>query len=199
MKSQTLNLYPLEVLRSAKTWDTVMSKNHLIGTRLWIFFTIACMAPVSISAQEKADHITEGTGTVWIEHAEIVLSPSPAGMAAGYLTVFNDTDEEVAITSVATPSFGDVSLHRTETEDGIVRMRPVGDPVRIPQSTEFVMKPGGFHLMLMQPVSEVVPGKYLNLEVGFADGSTLAVNAEVLAFGQRPADHHHGEDDAAMR
>jgi len=176
-----------------------MSKYHLVGTRLSIFFVIACMAPWSIAAQEKADHITKGTGTVTIEHAEIVLSPSPAGMAAGYLTVFNDTDEEVAMTSVATASFGDVSLHRTETEDGIVRMRSVGGPVRIPQSTEFVMKPGGFHLMLMQPASEVVPGEYVNLEVGFADGSTLAVNAAVLAFGERPVDHHHGEDDATMR
>lgn len=178
-----------------------MTENHLMSARLRILFVTAFMAPLPISAQENAGHIIDGDGggKLTIEHAEIVLSPSPAGMAAGYLTVFNGTDEEVALESVTTSSFDDVSLHRTETEEGIVRMRPVGGPVRIPQGTEFVMTPGGFHLMLMEPVGEMAPGESISLEVDFAESSTLSVDATFLAFGERPVDHHHGENDEAMR
>ncbi|WP_157928798.1 copper chaperone PCu(A)C [Pararhizobium haloflavum] len=167
--------------------------------QLWLYVVCALAAPLQASAQEETTHSAEGRGAVTVEHAEIVLSPSPSGMAAGYLTVSNNTEQQVALTSVATPSFGQVSLHRSEMKEGIARMRPVLGPLRIPQNTELVMRPGGIHLMLMQPAPDTKPGARVALEVAFADGSTKTVSATVLGFGEKPTDHHHGEKDDVPR
>lgn len=169
----------------------------LIDAVRLLVVTVAFVIPLQSSAQQRANHGIEGSDAVMIEHAEIVLSPSPAGMAAGYLVVFNGTDEEIGLSSVATPSYENVSLHKTEAEDGIVRMRPVEGPLRIPQGTELVMQPGGLHLMLMEPKGDITAGGTVALEVKFADGSTEMVGAAVLEPGQRPMDHHHGDDEEA--
>lgn len=165
----------------------------------WTVAAIALLVPLQVSAQEKPDHRSWDADTLAIEHAQIVLPPPSSGMAAGYLTIFNGTDRQVALASVTTPAFGEVSLHNTETEDGVVRMRSAIGSVRIPQSSELVMHPGGFHLMLMEPQGKLYPNQWVTLEVAFRDGSTRSIEADLLAFGERPVDHHHGEEEAADR
>lgn len=171
-----------------------MTLESLNEVRLLVI-AVAFIIPMQLSAQEPADHGVEGSSLVTIEHAEIVLSPSPAGIAAGYLAVFNGTKEEIGLSAVTTADFDSVSLHKTEMDDGFVRMRPVEGPLRIPQGTELVMRPGGLHLMLMEPTDEVTVGGNVTLAVEFADGSTQKVAATVLEPGQKPTYHHHGEDD----
>lgn len=94
--------------------------------------------------------------------------------------------KDVRLTGVRSPVAGVVELHEMKMDNGIMRMRAVGDlPIKAGQSIE--LKSGGYHLMMMDlkrqfKAGETVP---LTLEFKSPDGSVseVVVNA-VAAFTQ---------------
>jgi copper(I)-binding protein len=84
----------------------------------------------------------------------VVSKPIPGmSMAAGYLTLSNNTTQQITITEVTSPQFDSVLMHESVLEDGMARMYELGDlTILAGQSVRF--EPGGKHLMLMQPVGE---------------------------------------------
>jgi periplasmic copper chaperone A len=71
-------------------------------------------------------------------------------------------------------------------------MRPAPVPLQIPGHSELQMKPGGVHLMIADARTELEPGDTVNLSVRLKDGRVLDAEAELIPFGGRPTDHHHG-------
>lgn len=71
-------------------------------------------------------------------------------MRAAYMTISNNTDAPVSITSVSSPQFEEVSIHETTMENDVARMRPLGVLV-IPPGEAVTLEPGGKHLMLARP------------------------------------------------
>lgn len=71
-------------------------------------------------------------------------------MTAGYLTLSNNSNEAIRISSVSSPEFASVEMHETRVTDGIARMRAVEELVIAPKSS-VTFTQGGLHLMFMQP------------------------------------------------
>jgi copper(I)-binding protein len=79
-----------------------------------------------------------------------ITRPMPGRhMSAGYLVLHNNTDEPIRITGVTSPQFGVVEIHETRIEDGISRMRQLGELV-VPARGSVRLERGGKHLMLMR-------------------------------------------------
>jgi len=70
-------------------------------------------------------------------------------MTAGYMTLTNNTSQQITLTKVASPQFASVQMHETVIEDGIAKMHRL-DAVAIPPGDSLVFEPGAKHLMLMQ-------------------------------------------------
>ena len=99
-------------------------------------------------------------------------------MTAGFGVMNNPGSAAIEITSFTSPSFGDVSFHRTELVDGIAKMREV--PVlSIAAGATVVLEPGSYHLMLMMPFGEIQPGQAITLEMTTADGRSFSFEAHV--------------------
>lgn len=95
----------------------------------------------------------------------------PAGLpAGGYLTLHNNADEDIALTGASSPACGMVMLHRSMDMGGMEQMQMV-DSVRVPAHGEVAFKPGGYHLMCMQPTEEMKPGATVAVTLSFADGT----------------------------
>jgi copper(I)-binding protein len=98
--------------------------------------------------------------------------PTGSGMTAGFGTLHNPGPTAIQIVSFSSPSFGEVSLHRTEMVNGVSRMREV--PVlSIDAGSRIVLEPGGYHLMLMMPAGEIQPGHTVTVEMTAADGRSF--------------------------
>ena len=106
-------------------------------------------------------------------------------MAAGYGVLRNQCPYPVAVVSVRSPDFGEVSLHRTVQEDGVSRMRAVE---RLPLSAgeQVVLQPGGLHLMLMQARDELPEGKRLRLSFVLEDGRQAPAELRVARSAPQP-------------
>lgn len=111
-------------------------------------------------------------GPSGIEAGPLQLSEAPpdAPMRAGYLTLINHGPGPRTLVGARSAAFGSVEIHRTETVDGVARMREEREIVIAPGAT-LVFEPFGRHLMLMQPHPSA-PGA-VAVELCFADGQCV--------------------------
>ncbi|OEY99429.1 MULTISPECIES: copper chaperone PCu(A)C [Stenotrophomonas] len=120
-----------------------------------------CAAAASAGAAEPACVSLTGG---WVR-----LPPPGMTMAAGYGTIRNDCKAAVTVVGVGSKASDDVSLHETTMADGVSRMRAVETLAIAPGGTA-ELKPGGLHLMLMEPVRQLKEGEQLPVRFSLEDG-----------------------------
>ena len=110
---------------------------------------------------------------VWIRQA-----PPGVKVLAAYLSLENLTGAPLSFVAVSSPEFDSVMIHESVVKDGIESMVPV-DRLPIPAKGRVELKPGGYHLMLMQPKKNLFAGDTVTLILTFSDKSELAILAPV--------------------
>jgi copper(I)-binding protein len=99
----------------------------------------------------------------------------PAGLpAAGYLTLTNTGDKPLALDGASSPSYGDVSIHRSVRHGTTETMTPVKDLTLEPHQT-VAFESTGYHLMLMRPATAVDTAARIRITLHFSDASSLTV------------------------
>ncbi len=106
--------------------------------------------------------------------------------------------EGAKVVGVSTPVAGTAEIHEMKMEGNVMRMRAV-PALDLPKGQAVQLKPGGYHVMLMdvkQPLVKdaIVP---LTLKVELADKRVVEQKVEAkvrdLTAGNKPAmDHDHG-------
>ncbi|WP_448134826.1 copper chaperone PCu(A)C [Stenotrophomonas rhizophila] len=125
-----------------------------------VLLGLCALATSAVAAEPACVSVREG----WVR-----LPPGPMPMAAGYGTIRNDCRSTVVVVGAGSKAFGDVSLHETTLVEGISRMREVKRlPIAAGATVE--LKPGGLHLMLMQPEVTLKEGAALPLRLSLEDG-----------------------------
>lgn len=96
----------------------------------------------------------------------------PAGVpAGGYFELHNESDKRLSLTGASSPACGMLMLHKSDNMGGMDEMSMV-DSIPIDPHATLVFKPGGYHLMCMQPAMRV--GEAVPVTLDFADGSKLS-------------------------
>lgn len=130
-------------------------------------------------------------GKLVVENAWIRTAPPAAPMRAGYATLRNAGDAPLRIRGARSEAFGDVSLHATQIENGVARMREL-DGLNLAPGESATLEPGGKHLMLMQPHGELGPGAKAEVTFEIDDGSSTAAEFSVREAPAAGHDEHHG-------
>ena len=120
----------------------------------------------------------ESTGPVFTDTWVRAIPPGMK-MTAGFGVLSNPELAAIEITSFTSPSFGDVSFHRTELVDGIAKMREV-PLLSIAAGATVVLEPGAYHLMFMMPTEEIQPGQVIVVEMIATDGRSFSFDMPVV-------------------
>ncbi len=129
----------------------------------------ACFMPAALAT----DGPTVRASHIWIRE------PAPGvDVLAGYFVLENLTDQPLALTQVGSPDFAAVMMHESVVKDGQESMQEV-EQVVIPAHGSVEFKPGGYHLMLMQPKKSMYSGDMVTLMLTFSDKSGLTIMAYV--------------------
>ena len=100
------------------------------------------------------------------------LPPTAMPMMAGFGRIANPCPMPVVIVSASSPAFGEVSIHETRNVGGVNRMREV-EQLRIAPDDSATFKPGGLHLMLMQPRAPLKEGSKVVVSFKLQDGREI--------------------------
>ena len=135
----------------------------LLKPAQWILALLLAVAASQTAARECAPAMKEG----WVR-----LPPAAMPMMAGFGRIANPCPTPVVVVSASSPAFGEVSLHETRIVDGVSRMRAV-EQLRIAPDGVATFKPGGMHLMLMQPRAQLKEGSKVVVIFKLQDGREL--------------------------
>ncbi|MEM9532705.1 MAG: copper chaperone PCu(A)C [Pseudomonadota bacterium] len=153
-----------------------MLKPHLrpiIGGMQSLLLLTLLLVGITVSADESAG------APLSVENGWVRLPPPASRMTAGYLKLTNLGTDPVDVIGAASPRFDQVSLHETHLVDGVFRMRSVKTLTLEPGETR-TLEPGGLHLMLMRPVSDLRQGEKIEvlLKLDGADPVPVSLTVE---------------------
>lgn len=111
---------------------------------------------------------------------DVVVKPPMPGMqmTAGYLTLRNNSAEEITIDRVTSPQFERVEMHETVIEDGVSRMKAIPEIV-LGAGAAVEFRPGGKHLMLMRPGDDLA-----TVTLAFQSGDAVLLTVSVAVEGR---------------
>lgn len=100
---------------------------------------------------------------------------------------------DLKLVKAESPVAGIVEIHNMSMKDGVMSMAAV-NAVEIPAGKDVELKPGGYHIMLMQVKAPIKSGDAVPLSLTFEDGKKKRHNVTVSAQardGNAAADHRH--------
>lgn len=131
---------------------------------------------------------------IHVDNAWARATPSGAKIAAGYMTIRNDSDKADRLVAASSPAAAKVQTHLSVTERDISRMREVPG-YDIPANGVFELKPSGAHLMLVDIRAPLKEGERVPLLLRFQRSGEVKVELEVRPLGASGAMggmHGHG-------
>ncbi|HSS07645.1 MAG TPA: copper chaperone PCu(A)C [Rhodanobacteraceae bacterium] len=142
--------------------------------RLQGFFRNALALTFFVAASAHAE------GKLSVFDAWIRAAPPDSRTLAGYATLKNTGDAPISVLTVQTNAFRQSSIHQTVVERDISRMREL-PRVDLAPGAVVEMKPGGAHLMLLDPRHPIVVGDKIGMVFLLADGTRVETNFDVVA------------------
>ena len=123
----------------------------------WLL-TLVLLLPNAATAQLQISD-------AWIKHL-----PASVKVRAGYLTLYNPHPRDVALQSVHSQTFHHIEIHQTVEQDGLMQMQQIPQ-LMIEAKSGVQLSPGGLHLMMMRPATELAPGDLVTITIEFTDGN----------------------------
>lgn len=113
-----------------------------------------------------------------VRNGWVRLVPGGMPMHAGFGRIENACAAPATIVSASSPSYGSVMLHESRIVGGVNQMRMLQE-LRLKPDDAAVLKPGGLHLMLMDPTSPLKPGSHVAIDFALKDGRHVLGDFEV--------------------
>jgi copper(I)-binding protein len=108
------------------------------------------------------------------------MAPPGSSMMAGYATLKNEGDAPIKVLTVQSDAFRQSSIHETVVERGVSKMREL-PRIDLAAGATIEMKPGGAHLMLMDPRHPIAVGDKVHMVFLLMDGTRVETYFDVVA------------------
>ena len=120
----------------------------------------------------------------WARRAPMIKGEAKGGPMAGsgngavYLTIVNSGSAADDLVAASTDAARTVELHESYEESGMMMMRPVAK-LGIPAGAKLELKPGAYHIMLLDLKRDLKAGQVINLSLVFKKAGQMPAQAKV--------------------
>ena len=114
---------------------------------------------------------------------------TPSGTGSVYMKIKNNGNSEDKLLSASSDKAGMVMTHRSIREGDISKMIHVHDGITIPGNSSVSLKPGDYHLMLMNLDKNLSLGDKISIILNFEKNDSLEINP--VAKLRPPKMHAH--------
>lgn len=109
--------------------------------------------------------------------------PKGAKVAAGYMTIRNTGTTPDRLVSASTPVADKMEIHEVTMNNGVMKMRPLGDGVEIEPGATVELNPSSLHFMIMNVKQPIEKGKPFVASLTFEKAGTVNVEFMVEDIG----------------
>lgn len=128
-------------------------------------------------------------GDLRIEHPWARATPAGARVGGAFAVVENTGATPDRLVGATAEVAGRVEIHEMSVKDGIMAMRPLPDGLVVPAHGKVALKPGSYHLMLMQLKAPLEAGTSFAGTLVFEKAGIVPVRFEVAPIGSTGAGH----------
>lgn len=147
-------------------------------------FLTACLTIMSLNA------FANDASVIDIDHAYIREVP-PGAMATGsFLTLKNNSGQEVRLVGAASDVAKKVELHTHINDNGVMKMRQI-KYISVAAHQETKLQPGGLHIMFIGLQKELKEGQTIPMTLKFKDGSQKSLTIPVKSVMNPMNNMHH--------
>ena len=114
---------------------------------------------------------------------------TPSGTGSVYMKIKNNGNSEDKLLSASSDKAGMVMIHRSIREGDISKMIHIHDGITIPGNSSVSLKPGDYHLMLMNLDKNLSLGDKISIILNFEKNDSLEINP--IAKLRPPKMHAH--------
>lgn len=155
-------------------------------------FALLCVAAAAATVLVSGSAAAQESALKDLRVAHPYARATPPGARAGgaFLTIENRGAQGDRLIGAASPAAGAVELHTMSMDGNVMRMRAVS-AIEIPPGGTVALKPGGFHVMLLDLKRPLAAGDRFPLKLTFERAGSVDVIVEVEAMVPA-ADAAHG-------
>jgi len=126
--------------------------------------------------------VAADNSAVTVENAYARAVPPTARNSGAYMLIRNDSDQTRKAVSAKSNVSQVTELHNHINDNGVMRMRHV-DAIEIPAHGSVELKPGGYHVMLINLNQPLKPGDPVHIDLTLDDGTVLPIDLEARRIG----------------
>ena len=158
-------------------------------TKTTLLALVALLSMTTSFAMGHQNHSADHKSTGVVIHDPWVRSAPPNAPALGaFMQVHNNTNQDIKLISAHTSGYKDIQLHRTVDDNGMMRMVQQKF-MPIPTNGKLHLKPGSWHIMLINPVKVPREGEIVMINLQFDNGTSQTVSFKVRK-GKMMMKHH---------
>lgn len=115
--------------------------------------------------------------TVDIEHAWVRMAVPGQNSTGAFMTL--TARQDTRLVAVVSPVAGVAEVHAMTMDGGVMKMRAIDGGLALPAGKPVELKPGGFHLMLMDLKAALPKDSTVPLTLVFKDGKGVESRLEL--------------------
>ena len=138
------------------------------------------LAQLTAAPAQAADY---DVGSIHISQPWARATPKGASSAAGYMTITNKGTTPDRVSCVSSDASVHCLIHSMTMEDGVMKMRPVEGGLEIKPGETVTLKPGGYHIMLVDLKHPLEAGQTVKATLKFQNAGTVDVEYPIAAIG----------------
>jgi copper(I)-binding protein len=138
---------------------------------------------LALLAAAPAQATDYDVGSILITQPWARATPKGAASGVAYMTVTNNGKTPDRLTCVSSDASVQCQIHTMTMENGVMMMRPVEGGLEIKPGETVTLKPGGFHVMLVNLKHPLEQGNTVKATLKFENAGTVDVEYPIAAIG----------------
>jgi periplasmic copper chaperone A len=122
-------------------------------------------------------------GSIHISEPWARATPKGASSGAAYMTITNNGKTPDRVACVSSDASAECQIHTMTMDNGVMMMRPVEGGLEIKPGESLTLRPGGFHMMLVNLKHPLEAGDTLTATLKFDSAGTIDVQYPIAAIG----------------
>jgi hypothetical protein len=154
-----------------------------------ISFLAAAILAASLTIQAQAEDVTAGSLKISAPWAR--ATPKGASIGGGYMKITNTGRAPDRLIGGASDVSSRFEVHEMSMDNGVMKMRPVGQGIEIKPGETVEFKPGGYHVMFVGLKSGLEKGQHIKATLEFEKAGKVDVDFTVEGIGAQTGGDDH--------
>jgi periplasmic copper chaperone A len=143
-------------------------------------------ATLALTAAAQAQDATADykLGQLQISQPWSRATPKGAAVAGAYLKITNNGTTPDRLVGGSSPIAGRFEVHEVTMDNGVMKMRPLNEGLEIKPGQSVELKPGSYHIMLLDLKKPLQKGERVKGTLNFEKAGSIDVDYAVVGAGE---------------